>query len=130
MTISPHVTATERQMFLNHYTCFRCGEHWTDVWGCQVDDECPHCGARHCSPVESEDLVVADDRSWTQPLRITKDCDMKNVLVIVSGGVVQNVVCPDGITVVVRDFDVEGVEEEAIKTEGDERFIESVWSAQ
>ncbi|WP_245538013.1 hypothetical protein [Rubinisphaera brasiliensis] len=54
---------------------------------------------------------------------------MKNVLVIVSGGVVQDVVCPDGVTVVVRDFDVEGVEDEAITTEGNERFIESVWSA-
>ncbi|MEZ5943965.1 MAG: hypothetical protein R3C18_21420 [Planctomycetaceae bacterium] len=54
---------------------------------------------------------------------------MDTVLIIVSGGVVQDVICPAGITVVVRDFDVEGVEDEAVVTQGDERFIESVWSA-
>ncbi len=54
---------------------------------------------------------------------------MNTVLVIVSGGVVQEVICPAGITVVVRDFDVEGVEDEAVVTQEDERFIESVWSA-
>jgi len=115
--------------FLNHYACYHCGQNWTDAWDSQVDDDCPHCGARHCSPVESEDLVVADDRSRTQPLRLTKDYEMKNVLVIVRGGVVQDVVCPDGVTVVVRDFDVEGVEDEAVTTEEDERFIEAIWSA-
>ena len=54
---------------------------------------------------------------------------MDAVLVIVSGGVVQDVICPAGVTVVVRDFDVEGVEDEAVVTQGDERLIESVWSA-
>ena len=39
---------------------------------------------------------------------------MDAVLVIVSGGVVQDVICPAGVTVVVRDFDVEGVEDKAV----------------
>lgn len=42
--------------FLNHYICARCGSDWTDEWSCCCDDDCPHCGARHMSPVSSDDL--------------------------------------------------------------------------
>jgi DNA-directed RNA polymerase subunit RPC12/RpoP len=34
----------------NSYTCYRCGHEWDDVWNCEVDDDCPECGARHCTP--------------------------------------------------------------------------------
>lgn len=44
--------------FLNHYTCYRCDQDWWDAWSCTCDDDCPHCGARHSSPVDSEDLTV------------------------------------------------------------------------
>lgn len=49
--------------FRNHYQCYRCDETWEDEWSCEVDDDCPHCGARHASPIESEDLtfIVEDD---------------------------------------------------------------------
>ena len=43
--------------FLNYYTCARCGRDWTDEWSCMCDDDCPHCGARHMSPYESDDLT-------------------------------------------------------------------------
>ena len=43
--------------FLNYYTCACCGRDWTDEWSCMCDDDCPHCGARHMSPVESDDLT-------------------------------------------------------------------------
>ena len=43
--------------FLNHYDCDRCGQSWSDEWSCTCDDDCPHCGARHMSPSESEDLT-------------------------------------------------------------------------
>jgi predicted nucleic acid-binding Zn-ribbon protein len=43
--------------YLNHYECYRCGENWDDEWSCACDDECPSCGARHASPVESDDLT-------------------------------------------------------------------------
>jgi len=43
--------------FRNHYECARCGSYWTDEWSCTCDDDCPHCGARHMSPVDSEDLT-------------------------------------------------------------------------
>jgi predicted nucleic acid-binding Zn-ribbon protein len=42
--------------FLNRYQCYRCELVWEDEWSCMCDDDCPHCGARHCSPLESEDL--------------------------------------------------------------------------
>jgi hypothetical protein len=44
--------------FLNHYTCYRCNRDWTDAWSCTCDDDCPHCGARHSSPTESDDLTI------------------------------------------------------------------------
>lgn len=127
--MSSEAALEQPNIFLNHYTCYRCGNQWTDAWDCHVDDDCPHCGARHCSPTDSEDLVITDNGDRTEPSRTTEMSEVQTILVIVSGGVVQDVVCPEGITVIVRDFDVEGVEDEAVVTQGDERFIESVWSA-
>jgi antirestriction protein ArdC len=44
-----------RPMFKNHYACPRCKGEWTDTWPHQVDDDCPHCGARHIAPYRSDD---------------------------------------------------------------------------
>ena len=44
--------------FLNHYTCERCNSTWTDEWSSMCDDDCPHCGARHMSPADSDDLTT------------------------------------------------------------------------
>lgn len=43
----------------NTYDC-DCGEGWTDLWGCSVDDECPECGTT-CSPASTEWLEVRVD---------------------------------------------------------------------
>lgn len=43
--------------FRNHYHCDRCGTDWEDEWSCMCDDDCPTCGARHWSPLESDDLT-------------------------------------------------------------------------
>jgi len=48
--------------YLNHYTCARCGADWTDEWSCMCDDDCPHCGARHMSPVDSDNLTHVIER--------------------------------------------------------------------
>lgn len=48
--------------FLNYYACDRCGTSWTDEWSCMCDDDCPHCGARHMSPYESDDLTYVVER--------------------------------------------------------------------
>jgi len=48
--------------FSNHYECARCGCKWTDEWSCMCDDDCPHCGARHMSPYDSEDLTEIVER--------------------------------------------------------------------
>ncbi len=44
--------------FRNHYRCARCRRPWTDEWSCTCDDDCSHCGARHMSPVASDDLTI------------------------------------------------------------------------
>jgi predicted nucleic acid-binding Zn-ribbon protein len=43
--------------FCNYYQCERCGHEWTDEWSCMCDDDCPHCGARHMTPYDSDDLT-------------------------------------------------------------------------
>jgi hypothetical protein len=50
--------------FRNYYRCARCNYEWPDEWSCMCDDDCPHCGARHMSPYESDDLtkVIEKDR--------------------------------------------------------------------
>lgn len=52
--------------YRNHYHCGDCGTDWDDEWSCCCDDECPNCGSRNWSPVDSEDLTeVVDDVDGT-----------------------------------------------------------------
>jgi hypothetical protein len=49
--------------YRNYYLCERCDSNWSDDWSCMCDDDCRHCGARHMSPYNSDDLtemIVAD----------------------------------------------------------------------
>lgn len=48
--------------FRNHYTCARCARSWKDAWSAMCDDDCPHCGARHMSPANGDDLSRIIDR--------------------------------------------------------------------
>jgi len=49
--------------FCNHYQCARCGYDWTDEWSCTCEDDCPHCGFRHMTPYNSDDLTkLIEDR--------------------------------------------------------------------
>ena len=43
--------------YRNYYICEQCGSTWTDEWSCMCDDDCRHCGARHMSPYNSDDLT-------------------------------------------------------------------------
>jgi DNA-directed RNA polymerase subunit RPC12/RpoP len=52
--------------YLNHYTCARCGSDWTDEWSCMCDDDCPYCGARHMTPVTSNDLTHVIERRGSE----------------------------------------------------------------
>lgn len=56
---------------------------------------------------------------------------MKTVQVIVSGGVVQHVEVPDGVSVIVRDYDVDGVDPALLQQDrrGDS-FIEAIWTSE
>ncbi len=50
------------------------------------------------------------------------------VVVTVEGGVVQYVECPEGVRVVVRDYDTEGVEADLLSRDEDgNECVEAVW---
>lgn len=65
--------------YRNHYHCGDCGTDWEDEWSCCCDDECPECGSRHWSPVESEDLteVVWETNSGFAVMRSPEGADDK-----------------------------------------------------
>ena len=49
--------------FRNHYHCGDCGTDWHDEWSCCCDDQCPNCGSKNWSPVESDDLTEVIETS-------------------------------------------------------------------
>jgi hypothetical protein len=52
----------------------------------------------------------------------------KIVRVVVSGGVVQHVEVPEGVIVVVNDYDVEGSDPSILQEDGNgDEFIEAIW---
>ena len=52
--------------YRNYYQCARCGYEWPDEWSCMCDDDCPHCGARHMSPYDSDDLTQVVEKDGDQ----------------------------------------------------------------
>jgi hypothetical protein len=55
----------------------------------------------------------------------------KVVFVTVEGGVVQHVEAPEGVKVVVRDYDSEGSDADRLSVDEDgNEFVESVWGKQ
>ena len=58
---------------------------------------------------------------------MAKQTRKKTVHVTVEGGVIQNVDCPSGIQVLVRDYDVDGTEIDLAEDDSGDEFIESVW---
>ena len=53
---------------------------------------------------------------------------MKRIIrITMEGGVIQDVQCPAGVQVIVRDYDVDGVEEGLQQDENGDRYLESVW---
>jgi len=56
---------------------------------------------------------------------------MKTVRVTVEGGVVQWVEVPEGVTVIVRDYDVDGSEEDQLdQDENGDQYVEAIWEHQ
>jgi hypothetical protein len=54
---------------------------------------------------------------------------MKTVRITVEGGIVQHVEVPEGITVIVRDYDVDGFPPEVlVQDEQGDSCIETIWS--
>ena len=52
----------------------------------------------------------------------------KVVQITIQGGVIQDIDCPEGVQVIVRDFDTDGVEPSALsRNESGEGYVETVW---
>jgi len=52
---NPYNNGLVEARFINYYECAECGYEWEDEYECEVDDDCSDCGARHMSPVRTED---------------------------------------------------------------------------
>jgi hypothetical protein len=52
---------------------------------------------------------------------------MKIVRVTVEGGVIQDIDCPEGVRVIVKDYDTDGSEEAVKQDDKGDNYIESVW---
>ena len=51
------------------------------------------------------------------------------VIITLNGGLVSNVKAPQGIEILVKDYDVEGTDESELTRDGDGKFyFESLWS--
>lgn len=53
---------------------------------------------------------------------------MNRVIISVEGGVIQEVDCPSGVQVVVRDYDVDGTEPNLAEDDTGDEFVETIWS--
>ena len=47
--------------------------------------------------------------------------------ITMEGGVIQDVRCPEGVKVVIHDYDVDGADEGLQRDDNGDPFIESVW---
>ena len=53
---------------------------------------------------------------------------MKTVQITMEGGVIQDIEVPEGVRVIVRDYDSDGVEEESLcKDDNGDNYIETIW---
>ncbi len=52
----------------------------------------------------------------------------KIVKIVIEGGVVQSVECPNGVSVIIRDYDTDGSSDAVETNENGKTFIESIWN--
>jgi hypothetical protein len=52
---------------------------------------------------------------------------MNKVTVSIEGGVVQEVDCPSGVQLIVRDYDVDGTEPNLAEDDTGDEFVETIW---
>jgi len=52
--------------YRNYYRCARCEHKWRDEWSCMCDDDCRHCGARHMSPYDADDLTMIVEQQGSE----------------------------------------------------------------
>lgn len=105
--------------YLNRYTC--CGtedgghikESWTDESSSKNNDRCPVCRAE-CEPYQSEEIE-------------TDESGKGDIVVIVGGGLVEDVKCPPGLSVLILDRDCENSDGNDLARDEDGREVEARW---
>jgi hypothetical protein len=72
--------------------------------------------------------AAADWLSWHLLESWRDNQTMKIVRVTVKGGVVQHVEIPEGVKVIIRDYDVDCSEDNQLQQDEDgDKYIESIW---
>jgi hypothetical protein len=79
-------------MYFNCYECPKCGKGWGELHEAMPDDDCPKCGYRHISPVDSEEYGPVN----TAPIEIA---------IVMEGGCVVDVYCKQKIEWKIFDYD-------------------------
>jgi hypothetical protein len=52
---------------------------------------------------------------------------MRIVRITMEGGVIQDITCPEGVKVIVKDYDTDGSEENVQHDEDGDNYIETIW---
>ena len=56
------------------------------------------------------------------------DQEMRIINITLQGGVIQDVQCPEGVQVVVRDYDTDGVPNDQLRQDDNgDQYVESTW---
>jgi hypothetical protein len=51
----------------------------------------------------------------------------KTVKISIEGGVIQEVDCPAGVQLIVKDYDVDGTEPNLAEDDTGDEFVETIW---
>jgi len=52
---------------------------------------------------------------------------MKIVRITMDGGVIQDITCPEGVKVIVKDYDTDSTEEAVKQDDNGDNYVETIW---
>lgn len=66
-TVGPHASApiqaaADAPYQRNKYACYMCNARWIDCYHGQPESNCPECGAKHCTPYDSDEIDENESR--------------------------------------------------------------------
>jgi hypothetical protein len=108
--------------------CGECSENLND------DDLCPECDPQYCSNGFCENEACCfDPRPYCAACHAVYEQGQREpgpIVVTLEGGLIQNVSTPPGVTVIVRDYDTDGIDTNQLSTDpAGRQCIESLWGS-